>query len=156
MVSDLTYVRVNNAWNYVCLITDLSNREIIGWSVGQNKTSELVYQAFVSIHTDLRKIRYFHVDQGSEFKNKSIDELLKTFEIKRSFSAPGSPYDIAVAESLFSKAKIESLGGKVFKNIKELEQEVFSYVWWYNNKRYHSSLNYMTPVEYRSVCLNLC
>lgn len=115
-----------------------------------------MYQAFVSIHTDLRKIRYFHVDQGSEFKNKSIDELLKTFEIKRSFSAPGSPYDIAVAESLFSKAKIESLGGKVFKNIKELEQEVFSYVWWYNNKRYHSSLNYMTPVEYRSVCLNLC
>lgn len=72
------------------------------------------------------------------------------------FSAPGSPYDNAVAESLFSKAKIESLGGKVFKNIKELEQEVFSYVWWYNNKRYHSSLNYMTPVEYRSVCLNLC
>ena len=156
VVSDLTYVRVNNAWNYVCLITDLSNREIIGWSVGQNKTSELVYQAFVSIHTDLRKIRYFHVDQGSEFKNKTIDELLKTFEIKRSFSAPGSPYDNAVAESLFSKAKIESLGGKIFKNIKELEQEVFSYVWWYNNKRYHSSLNYMTPVEYRSVCLNLC
>lgn len=44
------------------IITDLSNREIIGWSVGQNKTSELVYQAFVSIHTDLRKIRYFHGD----------------------------------------------------------------------------------------------
>lgn len=37
VVSDLTYVRVNNAWNYVCLITDLSNREIIGWSVGQIK-----------------------------------------------------------------------------------------------------------------------
>lgn len=156
VVSDLTYVRVNNAWNYVCLITDLSNREIIGWSVGANKSANLVYEALLNISVDLRKIRYFHVDQGSEFKNKTIDELLKTFEIERSFSHPGSPYDNAVAESLFSKAKIESLGGKVFKNIKELEQEVFSYVWWYNNKRYHSSLNYMTPVEYRSVCLNKC
>ena len=156
VISDLTYVRVNSSWNYVCLLTDLSNREIIGWSVGPNKTSELVYKAFLSIKTDLRKIRYFHVDQGSEFKNKTIDELLKTFEIQRSFSPPGSPYDNAVAESLFNKAKIEALGGKVFKNIKKLEQEVFSYVWWYNNKRYHSSLNYRTPIEYKSVCLNKC
>jgi len=86
----------------------------------------------------------------------AYQKLLEKHGMVCSMSRKGNCWDNAVAESLFSKAKIESLGGKIFKNIKELEQEVFSYVWWYNNKRYHSSLNYMTPVEYRSVCLNLC
>lgn len=156
VVSDLTYVRVDNAWNYICLITDLANREIIGWSVGKKKDAKLVYEALMDIDVDLRKIKYFHVDQGSEFKNKTINELLETFDIKRSYSNPGNPFDNAVAESIYSKIKIEELGGKKFKTIKELENAVFSYVYWYNNKRYHSSLNYMTPVEYRNVCLNKC
>ena len=62
VVSDLTYVRVGGKWNYVCLLLDLHNHEIIGYSAGPNKSAELVYQAFATIKQDLRKISIFHTD----------------------------------------------------------------------------------------------
>ncbi len=81
IVSDLTYVRVLNRWHYICVILNLSNREIIGYSSGNQKTAELVYKAFSKIKYPLNEIRLFHTDRGNEFKNKIIDELLKTFNI---------------------------------------------------------------------------
>lgn len=56
VVTDLTYVRVNYKWNYVCVLVDLFNREIIGYSTGIHKYSQLVYDAFAPVQTDLRKI----------------------------------------------------------------------------------------------------
>ena len=153
IVSDLTYIRVKSKWNYVCFITDLSNREIIGYSVGPNKTAELVYKAFMNIGSRLDEIQYFHSDRGSEFKNENIDSLLTTFGIKRSLSNPGCPYDNACAESLYSHSKTEFFNQNTFNSIEELELKLFEYVFWYNNKRLHSSLNYMSPVNYRKVCL---
>ncbi len=97
VVSDLTYVRVGQKWNYICILLDLHNREIIGFSVGTNKTAELVHQAFASVQRDLRQISIFHTDRGYEFKNRLIDELINTFSIKRSLSKRGCPYDNAVA-----------------------------------------------------------
>ena len=93
VISDLTYVRVRNKWCYVCLIIDLFNREIIGYSAGRKKNAELVYEAFLNSTADLSKICIFHTDRGSEFKNKIIDELIKTFNIQRSLSHKGCPYD---------------------------------------------------------------
>ena len=76
-----------------------------------------------------------------EFKNKIIDEILDTFEIKRSLSKKGCPYDNAVAKTVYKIIKTEFL--TIYR---ELKLELRSYVLWYNNKRIHSSLNYMTPV----------
>ncbi len=73
VVSDLTYVRVNQKWNYVCLLIDLFNREIIGYSAGAKRDAPLVYQAFASVKADLRTISLLHTDRGNEFKNQYID-----------------------------------------------------------------------------------
>ena len=62
VVSDLTYVRVNYKWNYVCVLIDLYNREIIGFSAGVHKNAQLVYDAFATIKSDLKKIQMFHTD----------------------------------------------------------------------------------------------
>ena len=105
VVSDLTYVRVNGKWNYVCLITDLHNREILGYSAGPNKTADLVYKAFSTIKCNLMNIQIFHTDRGNEFKNNSIENLLNGFGINRSLSKKGCPYDNAVAEALFKTFK---------------------------------------------------
>jgi putative transposase len=83
IVSDLTYGRVNQKWHYVYVFVDLFNREIIGYSTGPNKDTLLVYRAFSSIKVDLRKIQIFHTDRGNEFKNKLIDDALKTLNIQR-------------------------------------------------------------------------
>lgn len=149
VVSDLTYVRVGNKWNYICTIIDLHNREIIGFSVGKNKNSELVKRAFYRIRRPLNEINIFHTDRGSEFKNKAIDEIINTFKIKRSLSHKGCPYDNAVAESTYNIIKTEFVFGESFSSLDELEFKFFDYVNWYNNKRIHGSLGYLSPVDYK-------
>lgn len=149
IVSDLTYVNVAGKWHYICLLINLFNREIVGYSAGAKKDAELVYEAFLSSKINLSKIQVFHTDRGNEFKNKIIDDVLKGFQIKRSLSKKGCPYDNAVAEATYKIIKTEFAFNRIFKDIEELRRELRSYVLWYNNKRIHSSLNYMTPVEYR-------
>ena len=146
VVSDLTYVNVQGKWNYICLIIDLFNREIIGYAAGKNKNAELVYKEFGKIKANLNKINIFHTDRGNEFKNKIIDEVLTTFNIDRSLSKKGCPYDNAVAEATYKIIKTEFAFNRIFNSFEELEIELFNYVNWYNNFRIHSSLNYLTPV----------
>lgn len=153
VVSDLTYVNVKGKWNYICLIIDLFNREIIGYAAGKHKTADLVYKAFSKIKCNLNNINIFHTDRGNEFKNKIIEEVLKTFKIERSLSKKGCPYDNAVAEATYKIIKTEFAFNRVFESFEELEAELFDYVHWYNNIRIHSSLNYLTPIEYKKVSL---
>ena len=105
VVSDLTYVRVGKSWNYICVLIDLFNREIIGYSAGRNKDADLVAKVFATVKTNLKNIQVFHTDRGNEFKNQLIEETLKTFNISRSLSMKGCPYDNAVAEATFKIIK---------------------------------------------------
>ena len=149
VINDLTYVRAGRHWNYICVLVDLYNREIIGYSAGEHKTSELVKEAFQSVEGNLRDIRLFHTDRGNEFKNQTIEELLETFDIGRSLSHKGCPYDNAVAEATFKIIKTEFVWNETFTNLKELKLKLWDYVNWYNHHRIHSSLGYQTPVQYR-------
>jgi putative transposase len=76
VAGDLTYVRVNSSWNYVCVLLDLHAREIIGYSCGPRKTAQLVHEAFASVKQSLSRIEFFHTDRGSEFKSYEISALL--------------------------------------------------------------------------------
>ena len=89
--SDLTYVRVGASWNYVCLLVDLYNREIVGHSAGPRKDARLVKSAFATLSFPISDIEVFHTDRGSEFDNAEIDLMLEAFGIERSLSARGSP-----------------------------------------------------------------
>ncbi len=149
VVSDLTYVNVAGKWNSICIILDLFNREIIGYSAGKKRDAFLVYQAFTKIKKPLDQFNIFHTDRGNEFKNKVIDDLLETFDVTRSLSRMGSPHDNAVAEATFKVIKTEFVYQNKFESLDELKLELFDYVNWYNNCRIHGSLDYLTPVEYR-------
>ncbi|PZD93138.1 IS3 family transposase [Paenibacillus sambharensis] len=132
VVSDLTYVKVQNQWHYICVLLDLFNREIIGHSAGPNKDAALISRAFASVEGDLREIQWFHTDRGSEFKNQKIDELLGTFEIGRSLSKKGCPYDNAVAEATYKIMKTEFVNQMNFQSLRHLEVELYDYVNWFN------------------------
>ena len=149
IVSDLTYVRVGNNWNYLCVILDLFNREIVGYSAGKYKDANLVHRAFASIEGNLNNFQIFHTDRGSEFKNYIIADLLKEFDIKHSLSRKGSPHDNAVAEAQFKVIKTEFVKRGEFKTLEHLQLELKNYVDWFNNKRIHGSLDYKTPVEFK-------
>ncbi|WP_373370418.1 IS3 family transposase [Alkalicoccobacillus plakortidis] len=149
VVSDLTYVRVKDKWHYICIIIDLYNREIIGYSAGPNKDAALVQRAFASIPYNLHKLGMFHTDRGGEFKNHLIEEALSTFSIERSLSHKGTPYDNAVAEATFKAVKTEFVSGQIFSSQQELDLALFDFVHWFNHVRIHGSLNYLTPEEYK-------
>jgi len=151
IISDLTYVRVANSWCYVCLIIDLFNREIVGFSAGRHKDARLVEKAFLAIKYNLKMIDIFHSDRGSEFNNKLIEEVLINFDITRSLSNKGNPYDNAVAEATYKIFKTEFCFNRKFDTLEQLERELFDYVNWYNNIRIHGSLDYLTPTEYKLV-----
>lgn len=149
VVSDLTYVRMNGKWHYICLFVDLFNRETIGQSVGPHKIAELVYKALSSINRRLDLIQMFHTDRGSEFKNKLIDEALDMFGIQRSLSMKGCLYDNAVAEAMFKVVKTEFTNSSHFISLDQLTLELDDYVHWFNKIRIHGALGYKTPLDYR-------
>lgn len=153
--SDLTYVRVGGGWNYVCLLVDLSNREIVGHSAGPRKDSALLRAAFAALEFPISDIEVFHTDRGSEFDNAKIDEMLDVFGIERSLSRKGCSYDNAVDESTNKILKAEFVYRETFCTTRELQVKLADYVHWYNNFRMHSTLGYMTPVEFRKAGLVL-
>ncbi len=149
VVSDLTYVRVGMNWHYICVLVDLFNREIIGYSSGKRKDAVLVSEAFASVKTNLNQIQIFHTDRGNEFKNTLIENTLLTFGIKRSLSMKGCPYDNAVAEATFKIIKTEFVNGQTFETLNDLSFKLADYVNWFNNFRIHSSLGYLTPQQFK-------
>lgn len=153
IVSDLTYVRVNHKWNYICVLLDLHNRELIGYSCGEHKDALLVMKAFENVKGSLRDIQFFHSDRGSEFDNYLIDELIKNNHIIRSLSKKGCPYDNAVAEAHFKIIKTEFVQRRSFGSLDELRLEFAAYVHWFNNIRLHSSLGYKSPKEFSASLL---
>ena len=155
VVSDLTYVRVGGRWNYVCLLVDLHNREIVGHAAGEHKGTKLVKSAFATISFPLTDIDVFRTDRGGEFDNIAIDDMLEAFDIKRSFSKKGCPYDNAVDESTNKILKAEFIYKERFSTLYELQLKLNDYVHWYNHFRLHSKLGYMSPVEFRKAGLSL-
>ena len=103
----------------------------------------------MTVNGSLKSIHIFHTDRGNEFKNWLIEEMLETFDITRLLSHKGCPYDNAVAEATFKIIKTEFVKNQTFANLDALKLGLADYVNWFNNHRLHSSLGYLTPVEYR-------
>jgi len=115
----------------------------------EEKISNLVKAAFASANVNLSKISIFHTDRGNEFKNQAIDEMLDTFLISRLLSKKGCPYDNAVAEATFKIIKTEFVKNECFETLEELQFKLADYVNWFNKFRIHSSLDYLTPIQFR-------
>ena len=153
--SDLTYVRVGASWNYVCLLVDPCNREIVGHSAGPRKDARLVKPAFATPSIPIPDIEVFRTGRGSEFDNAEIDLMLEVFGIERSLSAKGCPYDNAVDESTDRILKAGLVHREAFGTTRELRAKLSDYVHWYDNFRIYSTLGYMSPIESREAGLSL-
>ncbi|KFI98637.1 integrase [Bifidobacterium subtile] len=148
LASDLTYVRVGGDWAYVCLLAGLADRGIAGHSAGRPRDAGLVLAAFATLDFPLTDVQVFHTDRGSEFDNTRIDELLDVFDIKRSLSRKGNPYDNAVVESTNRLLRKELVYRNHYTTIEQLRHDLNDYVWWSDNQRLHSTLGYRSPKEF--------
>jgi transposase InsO family protein len=150
-VSDITYIRVNDDWNYLTTIMDLADRKIVGWSLSEDMTTEnTIMKAWLSARKN-RSINsgfLFHSDRGVQYASNKMTNLFSfNRKITQSMSRKGNCWDNAVAESFFKTIKHEWLYRFKFSSYEKLFDAIEDYMDWYNCKRIHSSLGYRTPLE---------
>ena len=148
LASDLTYVRVGGKWAYACLLIGLANRGITGHSAGRARDASLVLGAFATLGFPLTGVEVFHTDRGGGFDNARIDGLLDVFDIRRSPSGKGNPYDNAVVESTDRLLKKELIYRNHYTSLEQLRSDLNDYVWWSDDQRLHSTLGYRSPDEF--------
>ena len=149
--SDLTYIPTDEGFVYLTVVEDLFNRQIVGWDLSNTmeaeNTKNALVNAFRTVSGNLEGL-VFHSDQGVQYCSEAVREKLKIVKITQSMSRRGNCYDNAYVESFFHTLKNE-LQKKKFRNLAEAMKEIFAYIeGWYNTKRMHSSLGYLSPVEY--------
>ena len=149
--SDITYIRTNEGWMYLAVVLDVYNREIIGWSLSQRVASDLVVKA-LTMAVSKRKPQsgvIFHSDRGSQYTSSSVRYLLSKYGFRQSMSGKGNCYDNAITETFFSTLKKELVYLTEFETRQQAELEIFEFIEiFYNRKRLHSSLGYLSPVDF--------
>jgi putative transposase len=150
-VSDITYIRVGNQWNYLTTVLDLADRKIVSWVLTEDMSTEnTVYNVWLQArkNKNITNNHVFHSDRGVQYaSNKMTSVLNSSKKITQSVSRKGNCWDNAVAESLFKTIKYECTNRYVFKYYLEAYLVIDQYIKWYNYKRLHSTLGYMSPVE---------
>ena len=150
---DITYIKTVLWYVYLAVVVDLFNREIIGYTVSKNIDVELVKRALCNALITTGgggSSTIFHSDRGTQYSSKSFRNMLAEHNLVGSMSKPGCPYDNAPVESFFSSAKRECIYRKEYVTIDEVKRDLFEYIeLFYNRKRMHGFLGYISPVEYR-------
>jgi len=157
-VSDLTYIRTFEGWVYLTAVIDLADRKVIGWSLSETMDAKnTTVKAFLMAKNN-RPVNgqlIFHSDRGVQYACSEFRSELEKLPITQSMSRKGNCWDNAVAESFFKTMKTEMVYHKVFKTKKCAELAVFEYIEiWYNRKRRHSTLGFLTPVEFENISIN--
>jgi len=149
-VSDITYIKAEGRWYYLCIIMDLFGRKIIAYKIGSRINRQLVIDTFRLAY---RKRGFpsgviFHSDRGSQYISKDFKRELDEANFVASYSKRGNPYDNAVAEAFFRFLKTEEVYRRVYVTKKQMEFSIFNYIeGFYNNDRPHSANQNMSPNE---------
>lgn len=159
-VGDITYIYTKETgWTYLAIVMDLFDLKVVGWSYGLNMTDDLVIDAFnkAMIKRKLNDGGIFHSDRGSQYTSNDFEETLSKSLIKHSYSKKGYPYDNASMESFNAILKKEEVNVNNYKTFEEAKLAIFEFIEsWYNNKRIHSKIGYITPNEkYNSYMVSL-
>lgn len=150
-LSDITYVPTDEGWLYVAAVEDLYTRKIVGWSMSERMTSDLVCDALrMAIGRELPATGLLaHSDRGSQYASAAYQSLLAAHGITCSMSGTGNCYDNAPMESFFASFKKELIHPARYRSRVEARREIFDYLEsFYNRVRRHSALGSVSPVEF--------
>jgi len=149
--TDITYIHtVKDGWTYLASVMDLHSKKIIGYAYDKSMTTDLVLKAVKNACLNVKNTKgiILHSDLGTQYTSKLFEEYLVLNGIMHSFSRKGNPYDNACIESFHSILKKEEVHHHKYYDFKIASRAIFEYIEsWYNRKRIHSAINYMTPQE---------
>lgn len=152
-VSDITYIYTQEGWLYLSVILDLCSRKVVGWSMGERLDKELTINALLQA-MGRRRIKdgiILHSDRGVQYACHDYVHLVKENRFIQSMSGKGNCYDNAVMESFFKTLKIEEVYWQRYITRDEARKSIFEYIeCYYNTKRMHSSLGYISPQEFEN------
>jgi transposase InsO family protein len=158
---DITYIRTTAGWRYLAVWIDLYSRRVVGWAMGASMEASLVLEALNRAlgHRQIEPDRLLiHTDQGSQYRATAYRQLLENHKISCSMSAKGCCWDNAVVESFFSTLKHE-LGLDDDAEILNSPQQLIRHLafWidgYYNRERRHSTIGYLSPIDYEQQFIN--
>ncbi len=158
---DITYIRTTAGWRYLAVWIDLYSRRVVGWAMGATMEASLVLEALNRAlgHRQIEPDRLLiHTDQGSQYRATAYRQLLENHKISCSMSAKGCCWDNAVVESFFSTLKHE-LGLDDDAEILNSPQQLIRHLacWidgYYNRERRHSTIGYLSPIDYEQQFIN--
>ena len=149
---DITYIATEEGWLFLAVVIDLFSRQVVGWSMQPEMRRDLVIDAL-----DMAWLRrspgkqaglIFHSDRGSQYASMEFREVLQRRGIQASMSRKGNCWDNACSETLFASLKVERLHGQRFETIRQAKDETMAWLLWYNQTRMHSTLNYISPIQF--------
>ncbi len=149
--SDVTYIRFNRRHVFLAVIVDLWSRKIVSWALHETLNAEL---STVALYKAIKQRKprpglILHTDRGIEFRAKAMQKWLNRYGIRHSMNRPGQCTDNAEVESFFKTLKAELIHDNHFGTVASLRQQVGHYIQhFYNKVRLHSSLDYVSPLQY--------
>ena len=152
-VSDTTFIPTRQGWLYLAVIIELYSRQVLGWAMGDRNNSQLVQDALTMALWRRGKVDsvVVHSDQGSTYASGDYQRLLQENNLLCSMSRKGECLDNAVAESFFGTLKTELVDHEDYRSKSEAKKSLFEYIEvFYNRRRRHSYLGYISPVEYEA------
>jgi putative transposase len=151
-VADFTYMKQGDTFNYLSIVMDLYTRKVVGMEMSRKRDAEMVVntvQKALEAHPEARP-DIFHSDRGIEYANHAVGGLLKELGIRQSMSGKGNCYDNAHMESFFHTYKSEHYYPEQHRTYRELKRKTVKYIDFYNTERLHSSLGYISPLDFES------
>ena len=149
---DITYIATDEGWLFLAVVIDLFSRQVVGWSLRADMTRDIVIDAlrmaWFKRHPSKHAGLIFHSDRGRQYASKDFRDVLTEYGITSSMSRKGNCWDNACSESLFASLKVERLQGQRFETRRHAKDETIAWLLWYNRARLHSTLAYVSPIQF--------
>jgi transposase InsO family protein len=148
---DITYVQVGGTWLYLACVLDTCSRWVIGWSMAPHMRAELVIDALkMAVATRGGNVggAVFHAGRGTRYTSAAFAQVCDGYGVRRSMGRVGSSYDNALAESFWQGLKRETMHERLFSTMRQARLEIFQWLTYYNARRRHSALNYLSPAKF--------